>query len=36
MYVKVKMISAETDPGIRGREMKESSGGCECDIFDIF
>jgi hypothetical protein len=26
MYVNVKMISAETTPGIRGVEIKESGG----------
>jgi hypothetical protein len=29
MYVSVKMIPVETLPGIRGRGMKESSGGGE-------
>jgi hypothetical protein len=32
MYVNAKMVSVETSPGIRGGEMKESSGGD--DIFD--
>jgi hypothetical protein len=36
MYVSAKMIPVETAPGIRGGEMKESSGGGEFknDIFD--
>jgi hypothetical protein len=36
MYVSTKMIPIETVPGIRGREMKESSGGGEFkyDIVD--
>jgi hypothetical protein len=37
MYVNAKMISIEPVPGIRGRGMKESSGGDEFKykIFDI-
>jgi hypothetical protein len=36
MYVNAKMIPVKTVPGIRGRKMKESSGGgkFKYDIFD--
>jgi hypothetical protein len=36
MYLKAKMIPVETVPGIRGGEMKKSSGGGEfkCDVFE--
>jgi hypothetical protein len=36
MYANAKVLSVETVPGIRGRRMKESSGGDEFkyDIFD--
>jgi hypothetical protein len=36
MYISAKMILVETVPGIRGRGLKESSGGGEFkyDIFD--
>jgi hypothetical protein len=36
MYVNTKMIPVETTPGIRGKRIKERSGGGEFkyDIFD--
>jgi hypothetical protein len=37
MYINAKMITVETNPGIRGGEMKENSGGgkLKYDVFDI-